>query len=107
METLAGAAESKAVKVVLCGVKPKCPMNGMPASTIARNFPINRRPPSHLTASEDASLMNRRAFITASRSDASYAPCGMSPMMKVLGAPRRAAFASTIISSIVTAFVVG
>ena len=83
-----------------CGVRPMCPITGMPAPTIAATRESDGPAPSSLTASAPASLTNRIAFVTASASETWNDPKGMSATTSGRCDPRVTARVSTIISSI-------
>ena len=61
--------------------EPDVAITPMPASTIARARRTDEPPRSSLTTSAPPSLTSRIAFLTASSSEVSYEPNGMSPTM--------------------------
>ena len=83
-----------------------CAITGMPARTIRLICFALRSPPSHFTAWQPVSFMNRSAVASASSGPFSYEPNGMSAMTSARLTARTTARVSGISSSTVTGIVV-
>ena len=88
----------------LWGVRPICPITGIPALTIAFTRSAYSVPPSSFTASAPA-LTKATADSTAFEVLGSYVPKGMSPTIIADGSARATAIVWRIISSRLTVWV--
>ena len=92
--------------LMLCGMRPRCPMMGMPAARMRRTASITSTPPSSLSASAWVIFIILMAFCTASMSPVWYEPKGMSTTTRARCTPRTTDLAMNIIWSSVTGSVV-